>query len=74
MKETDWQLFLQLVFPFIVGFSVYGINKRVTFLTYFRQEFFFIASVKLLQTLRLLQSLLFYYFYSNVFPQTQRKN
>ena len=35
--------------------------------------FFIFASVKLLQTLRLLQNFLLYYYYSNVFPQKQRK-
>ena len=41
----------------------------------FSTFFFFIASVKLLQSLRLLQKLLlYYYYYSNVFRQTHEKS
>ena len=39
---------------------------------FYCDHLFFFASVKLLQILRLFQKLLWYYFYSNVFPRTQR--
>ena len=55
------------------GQSISDIKYWVTFATYFRHQFFFIASVELLQTLRLLQKVNLYYYYSKVFHQTQQK-
>ena len=50
------------------------LKKRVALATFFRHYFFRIASVNLLQNLRLRQKLIFYYFYLNFIPLAPRKS
>ena len=74
MKKNNWQLLSWLTFvswTFQISYKLMS-NTCYMFLPLIFFSFF-IATVKLLQILRLLQKLLLNNYYSNVFRQTQQK-